>query len=128
MKKLIYALLMVVVLSFPAFSDTDVNVGFVTGLSWTTRSTTYTAGARDNIIADTSGGAFTITLPPSPSIGNTVTIIDGSETFSTYNLTILRNGSNINGQASDLVLNLNNTHMQLVYYNVASGWRILNMR
>ena len=55
------------------------------------KTSNYTASDGDNLFADTSGGAFTITLPASPSIGNQVKIIDAEGTFGTNNLTVGRN-------------------------------------
>ena len=43
-------------------------------------------------MANTSGGAFTITLPGSPSANDRVVISDYGGTFDTYNLTVGRNG------------------------------------
>jgi hypothetical protein len=96
--------------------------------AWQAKTTTYTASTGDRLIADTSSAGFTITLPSSPSEGNEVTIIDGTGSFGTNNLTIGRNGSTINGEVADLTLNLNDAHVQLVYYNSTYGWRVLNMR
>jgi hypothetical protein len=96
--------------------------------SWIAKTTTYTAVSDDQIIADTSGGAFTITLPATPTIGQQVTVVDGAGSFSTYNLTLGRNSEKINSSAADLVLNVANAHVSLVYYNSANGWRVLNMR
>ena len=39
-------------------------------------STTYSAVVNDRILANTSGGAFTITLPASPIENDTVQVID----------------------------------------------------
>lgn len=96
--------------------------------AWQAKTTDYAAVTGDRIIADTSGGAFPITLPATPSAGNEVTIIDGAGSFGTYNLTVSRNSEKINGEAADLTLNVNNAHVQLVYYNATYGWRVLNMR
>src|SRR6056300_772923 len=55
------------------------------GITYATKSANYTASANDGIIADTSGGSFTITLPATPTTGDAVTIADGSS-WSTNNL------------------------------------------
>jgi hypothetical protein len=54
---------------------------------WIKKTTNYTAVNGDQIIADTSGGAFTITLPLSPSLGDVVIITDGGN-FAVTNLTV----------------------------------------
>ena len=52
---------------------------------------------------NTNGGAVTITLPASPSTGDTVSFVDQGYDFNTNALTIGRNSSNIVNAASDLV-------------------------
>ena len=76
--------------------------------------------------ADTTSSAFTVTLPASPSAGDIVAISDYTGTFGTNNLTIGRNGSNINAAATDLVLNVNNTTATLIYVDGTEGWRVID--
>jgi len=83
-------------------------------LNWVVKTTTYTAVNHDNIVADTSGGAFTITLPASPSSGDEVRFADGAN-WATNNLTVARNGSTIEGLAEDLVLDITSVLVNLVY-------------
>jgi hypothetical protein len=64
----------------------------------------YTAVNNDQLIIDTSAAARQVTLPASPSVGNEVTFIDAKASFGSNNLTIARNGSNILGSASNLVV------------------------
>ena len=89
------------------------------------KTANYTARINDMILADTSSiGAFTITLPASPVVGTQVTILDAGNYFDINNLTVGRNGSNINGAASDLTANVKGARIQLVYFNVGQGWRV----
>jgi hypothetical protein len=46
------------------------------GSDWLTKTTTYTAFAGDKIFADTQGGAFTITLPATASVGDEIRFVD----------------------------------------------------
>ena len=104
------------------YSDgTNINSGLLTKGYYTTTSA-YTAVNNDQVIVDTSGGVVTVTLPASPSVGNEVTIIDGKGSFNTNNLTVNRNGSNINGAASNLTVSTNGTAFTLVYLNATRGW------
>jgi hypothetical protein len=86
------------------------------------------SGNSFSVIGDTANGPFSIVLPASPFPGTSATIIDGAGTFGTNNLTVSRNGQPINGVAADLILNVPNAHVKLVYYNATYGWRVLNMR
>ena len=77
-----------------------------------TGAETVQAGAA--ILANTNGGAFTLTLPGSPSTGDQISIIDQGYDFDTNALTIGRNGSNIANAASDLVINTQGAGFTLV--------------
>jgi len=108
-------------------NGTAAGFGSTGEVSWnTTKVTTgFTATSGVGYFADTSSAAFTITLPASPSAGNVVAISDYTGTFSSNNLTVGRNSSNINGAASDIVLAKNNTTVQLIYVDGTEGWRIV---
>ena len=62
-----------------------------------------TANAKRYMV-DTTGGVVTATLPASPSAGNTIEFTEGATAFSSNNLVIARNGSTIDGAASDLTV------------------------
>ena len=112
-------------------SNQWVQVGGVSGgggggtTAWLVKTSAYTASTGDKIIADTSAAAFTITLPPTPGAGDNVTIKDGANTFGTKNLTVARNGNNIEGTAQDLVLNVAGAVVYLVYVDATTGWKII---
>jgi hypothetical protein len=81
--------------------------------------------AGDNIFADTSGGAFTITLPSSPSQGDEISFIDSEGTFDTNNLTIEPGSEKImaNTAGDEMVVDTNNAAFTLVYQDSDFGWR-----
>jgi hypothetical protein len=81
---------------------------------WTRVTSNYTATSNQQIIADTSTGAFTITLPGTPATGNVVRITDGYD-WSANNLTLDRNGSTIETASENLVLNLKGVTVELIY-------------
>ena len=86
-----------------------------------TSAETVQTGAQ--ILANTNGGAFTITLPASPSAGDEVSFIDQGYDFNTNALTVGRNGSNIANSAADLVVNTQGAGFSLVYSGDATtGW------
>ena len=95
------------------------------------RSTTFsnisTAVSGDRIFADTSSGAFTITLPSSPSVGDTIRISDVSGSFATNNLTLDPTASiKIMSQSAGttLAIDVKNLTFDLVYSGATSGWRV----
>ena len=86
-----------------------------------TAAETVQPGAQ--ILANTNGGAFTLTLPASPSAGQEVSVIDQGYDFNTNALTIGRNSSNIANAAADLVVNTQGAGFTLVYSGDATtGW------
>ena len=90
---------------------------------WARKTSNYTAVSGDKLIADTSGGAFTITLPASPSTGDNVTIADGAD-WSSTNLTVARNGSTIEGSASNLTVDIGTIEIKLIYDG--STWEVFS--
>jgi len=85
------------------------------GLVYSYTTTPVTATNNQGILADTSGGSFTVTLPATPSVGNQVIIADAGSFWGTNNLTVGRNGSTIGGLAQDLVCDLSGVSVQFVY-------------
>jgi hypothetical protein len=88
---------------------------------WVKISTTTTAVANTQYLVDTSGGAFTLTLPATPNSGSIIVIADDAN-FGTNNLTVARNGSTIQGIADNLAINIGNSLTTLVYDG--STWRV----
>ncbi len=81
---------------------------------WTRVTTTYTASTNQQLIADTANGAFTITLPAGPSVGNIVKITDGYD-WTANNLTVAGNGSTIEGSVNDLLIDIKGVTVELIY-------------
>lgn len=96
--------------------------GGTAGSAWTSKTASYTAVAGDKIIADTTAGAFNITLPATPATGNTVEITDGSD-WSVNNLTVLRNGSTIEGGADDVLISTKGVTVQFIYSGTT--WQVV---
>jgi hypothetical protein len=109
-----------------ALTAATAGVDYMPAVTWVIKNTTYNpAVAGDHILANTSGGTFTITLPASPAASNTIVIADYAGTFATSNLTIASNGNKILGTVQDLVLNVSNRNATLVYTDSTRGWIIL---
>lgn len=78
--------------------------------------------ANNNYFVDTTA-ARTLTLPASPTLGDTIVIYDATGTAATNNITIARNGSNINGVADNAIIDVNQASSTLVYTGSTLGWR-----
>ena len=95
------------------------------GISWQTdsiKTANFTAEAGKGYFCNTSGGAFTLTLPASPTAGDQVGIKDYTGDFGTNTLTIGRNSSNLDGNAADKGLTTNFQSVTLVYVDGTQGW------
>lgn len=91
-------------------------------LKSTTKTANYTAENKDNIIkVDSSGGAFTITLPATPTTDKVITIIDSVGSCGTYTVTVDGNGNNINGEADSVLTDNYEAHDYI--YN-GTQWNI----
>jgi hypothetical protein len=97
------------------------------GTSWqavVTSSLSVVAGA--GYFINTSGGVITATLPSSPTLGDFISFIDYAGTFDTNNLTIARNGKNIQGVAEDLTVSVERAGLTLVFTDNTQGWLLEN--
>ncbi len=92
--------------------------------TWLTKTTNYVSLASDKIFADTSSGVFTITLPATPSVGDTVKILDLDGKFGTNNLTIGRNSSKIMSLDEDMTCDINDSVVVLTYTDSTNGWKL----
>jgi len=93
---------------------------------WTAKTANYTSVAGDRLLADTAtSGAFTITLPSAPAVGDEIHILDSAANFDNANLTVARNGKKIQGATADLTITTENTGIGLVFMSDTYGWRIL---
>jgi len=105
-------------------NGTQTGFGREGSVNWQTsiKTATFTAASGEGYFCNTSGGAFTVNLPSSPSVGDIVAIKDYGSSFGTNNLTIGRGGSNMNGSASDSVRSTDNESLTLVYADATKGW------
>jgi hypothetical protein len=96
--------------------------------TWITKTNSdspYTASAGDLIFVDTSGGAVTVTLPASPSVGDEIRFIDSTASFDTNALTVGRNSEKIQGDAADLTVNTERAGLGLAYSGSSNGWLLI---
>ena len=98
-------------------------------VNWVTtvKTANFTAVNGEGYFCNTAGGAFTLTLPSSPSAGNIIGIKDYNNNFGTANLTIGRGGSPIGGGNSvDVVISTSGASILLVYIDSTEGWVATN--
>ena len=96
-------------------------------IKWSVVNTASNITKGEGFMCDTSGGAFIVTLPASPALGDAVRILDLAGTFDTENLVLARNGNNIMGLAQDLTLSTENAAIGLVYSNATYGWKLIEV-
>ena len=82
--------------------------------------------SKSGYFVNTSGGVITATLPSSPTLGDFISFIDYNGTFDTNNLTIARNGKNIQGVAEDLTVSVERAGLTLVFTDNTQGWLLQN--
>ena len=104
----------------PRYISTTLSFATIT----VTTAVSYTAAINDRVLC--TAGGITITLPISTSltVGDTVQIIDVAGTAGSSNITVARNGANIQGLADSLVIDTNNASPVLVYTGATYGWVI----
>ena len=104
---------------------TATNFGATGSASWNTTKITADPGpavAGVGYFTDTSGSAFNVTLPASPSAGAVIAVADYANNWNTNAVTLLRNGSNIEGDAADFVCNQQGAAITFVYVDATKGW------
>jgi hypothetical protein len=115
-------------ITFPAETGTLVTTATTTALpgqiAWdtTVKTSGFTAVAYGGYFCNTTSAAFTVTLPAAPTRGQFVVIVDYAGTAGTNNITIGRNGSNINGVAGDATIKTNRQGLTLTYIDSTQGW------
>lgn len=91
----------------------------------------FNSTVSSNIIVSNGGRYFvntsaprTLTLPASASIGDEIQIFDVSGLSGSNNITVASNGLKMNGEVQDLLIDINNAAVILVYTGSAYGWRV----
>ena len=99
------------------------NASYGGSLAWQSVQTgNFTAVAGNAYPVNTTSGAVTVTLPASPTTGQAVQFTDYAGTWATNNVTISRNGSNINGSAANFIAAGLRETIAFVYIDATQGW------
>ena len=94
---------------------------------WTITSNT-TVTSWSTVMVDTAtSGAFTVTLPASPTQGERIRFIDFKKNCDSAALTIARNGKPIMGDSSDMTVNTEGAAFELMFWDNTSGWILMNV-
>jgi len=107
-------------------NGTQVNLGgtvtIPTGPTAQAVASNITMAANYNYFVDTTA-ARTLTLPASPTLGDTIAVYDASGTAAINNITVARNGNKINGQTENAIIDVNQSSSVFVYTGAIVGWR-----
>jgi len=108
-----------------ATGATQTGFGASGAVSWVTgsiKTTGFTAVSGSGYFCNTTGGAFTATLPASPSAGDIVGLADYAGTAASNKITIGRNSSKIEGNSNDGEISVARQAVTLVYVDGTQGW------
>ena len=107
-----------------AAGATQTGFGRTGTVDWdtTAKTASFTAVSGTGYFVNTTSGAITVTLPASPSAGDLVGIKDYANTADTNNITIDRNGSNIQGTANNFTISTEGLSIVLIYVDGTQGW------
>ena len=73
---------------------------------------------------NTTSSSIYVTLPSSPSAGNSIIITDYARTWSTNNVILNPNGKNVQASNANVVLSTNGQSVNLVYIDSTQGWLV----
>ena len=93
------------------------------GLDWqsSVETSSFTAVNGNGYFVNTTSGSITITMPSSPSAGDSIGIIDYAGTAST-NKIILTSSNNIEGTSAAKVVNYTRGAIRISYSDATQGW------
>ena len=97
------------------------------GLSWQSavKTANFTAVSGEGYFVNTTGGAFEIDLPTSPSVGDEIEFVDFARKFGTNALTLDQGSNKFQarvGSTKKPVFDTNGQHVRIVYSGSTQGW------
>jgi hypothetical protein len=106
-----------------AFSTISVGNAVIGATDWQSaiKTANFTAVAKKGYFVNTASGGVTVTLPLSPSLGDTVVISDYGGSSATNKITFT-SSNNIQGGSGNKVLATDNGSVKLVYSDSTKGW------
>jgi len=107
-------------------SGTAAGFGATGAASWdtTVKTTGFTAVSGVGYFVNTTAGAISVNLPAGTA-GDVVAIKDYANTFDTYNVTLVQNGSDkIGGSTNNATLSTEGIAVTLVFIDSTQGWLV----
>lgn len=101
----------------------DNGIKWNAALGWKAISVTYGAKSGEKLSVNSSAGSLQIILPPSPNQFEEIVLADASGSWGTNNVTVVRNGSLIEGLNEDLILNTTWPNQIILRYE-GGTWRV----
>jgi len=97
------------------------------GLNWqsSTKTANFTAVSGEGYFVDTTGGAFEIDLPTSPSVGDEIEFVDFARKFGTNALTLDQGSNKFQSRVASTkkpVFETNGQNIRIVYSGSTQGW------
>jgi len=89
------------------------------------KTAAYTAAKNELVRCNTTAGAFSVSMPSTPTDGDIVGVVDIYNTFTANKLTVLPNGGTIEGDATSLILDISGASVSFVYNQATTNWRLL---
>lgn len=109
--------------------DHHARIAAVEGITggWTVVTGAVTMANAGQYAVDTTSAAVTVTLPATPTAGDSVRVFDAGRAVATNAITVARNGSNIQGVADDVVnSSIEGADNTYVFIGGSIGWAISN--
>lgn len=97
------------------------------GITWTKKTSAYTASDKDGVMADTNGGAWTLKLPATPTAGMQVYVVDNGGTWATNNLTVDPQGATIASQAAGATLTMDVKGAYVAFVHDGTNWDVYSL-
>jgi len=97
------------------------------GIDWqAVKTSNFTASAGEGYFVNTASGAVTVTLPSSPTIGDTISVVDygGVSASSNKQIILAGNGSKILASSVNKTISTNEVGVVLVFTDSTKGWVI----
>jgi hypothetical protein len=88
-------------------------------------TSSYIATVNDIVRCNTAAGAFTVTFPAVPTDGALIAISDIAGSFNTYNLTVVKSGTDKVENDTSVILDVNNAYVTFMYNQLTANWRLL---